>query len=75
MSTLTPTARWANFGDSAQCETDAGIVLERFAGGMPLEPTIAERVHALAERVTEDIRQARGLVDDHMFQSLLDDEP
>lgn len=66
MNTGTPTARLA--------DADADAVLEQFAAGTPLDPVIAERVHARAEQITEDIRLTRGHIDDDTFQSLLDDE-
>lgn len=66
MNTSTPTTRTA--------DADAVTVLEQFASGVPLDPVIAERVHARAEQITAAVRQTRGLIDDDTFQSLLDDE-
>ena len=74
MSTQSPTARRTDLDDPALREADATAVLERLVSGEPLDPAIVERVHARAERVTEDIRRTHGLVDDDTFQSLLDDE-
>jgi hypothetical protein len=74
MSTESPIARRIDLDDPALREADAAAVLERLVSGAPLDPAISERVHARAERVTEDIRRAHGLVDDNTFQSLLDDE-
>ncbi len=74
MTPTSATARPPGLDDSVLCAADAAAVLERLASGRPLDPGIAARVHARAERITEDIRQARGLVDDDTFQSLLDDE-
>jgi hypothetical protein len=74
MGTEPPTAQRTDFDDPALHEADAAAVLERLVSGAPLDPAIAKRVHARAERVTEDIRRVHGLVDDNTFQSLLDDE-
>jgi hypothetical protein len=74
MSTQSPTTPGTDLDDPARREADAVAVLEQFATGTPVDPAIAERVRAGAERVTEDIRRVRGLVDDDTFQSLLDDE-
>jgi hypothetical protein len=74
MSAQSPTARRADLDDPALVEADAAAVLGRLGSGAPLDPAIAQRVRARAERVTEDLRRARGVVDDATFQSLLDDE-
>jgi hypothetical protein len=74
MSTDSPTIRPTSRDDPAPRDPDAAAVLEHFASGEPLAPAIVERVRARAERVTEDIRRDRGLVDDDTFHSLLDDE-
>lgn len=74
MNTTSPAARPPDLDDPALREADAAAVLERLVSGKPLDPAIAERVRARAERVTEDIRRVHGLVDDDTFQSLLDDE-
>jgi hypothetical protein len=74
MNTQSLTARRTDLDDPTLREADASAVLERLVSGVPLEPEIAERVHARAEQITEDIRRTHGLVDDGTFQSLLDDE-
>ncbi len=66
--------RPADLDDPALREADATAVLEQLVSGKPLDPAIAQRVHARAARVTETVRQTRGVVDDDTFQSLLDDE-
>ena len=53
---------------------DAAAVMEQLVSGRPLDRAVAARVRARAERVTEDLRRARGVVDDATFQSLLDDD-
>lgn len=74
MGNPSPITQPADLDDPVVREADTAAVLEQFVSGTPLDPTIAERVHARAARVTEDIRRTRGLVDDDTFQSLLDDE-
>ena len=71
MNTTSPTARRTDLDDSALREADAAAVLEQFVAATPLDPAVAERVHARAERITEDVRRVHGLVDDDTFQSLL----
>lgn len=74
MSAESLTARRTDLDDPTLGEADAAVVLGRLASGAPLDPAVADRVRARAERVTEGIRRARGLVDDDTFQSLLDDD-
>ncbi len=73
MSTQLPTTQLANL-DAASSEADSAAVLDGLVTGVSLDPAVTERVHARAERVTNDIRRARGLVDDDTFQSLLEEE-
>lgn len=74
MSADSPTIRPTELDDPALCEADAAAVLEQLISGKPLETAIVERVHARAAHVTDEVRRARGLVDDETFQSLLDDD-
>jgi hypothetical protein len=74
MSTNSSATRPVDLDDPALREADTTAVLEQLVSDKPLDPTIVERVHARAEQVTEGVRQARGVVDDEAFQSLLDDE-
>jgi hypothetical protein len=74
MSTNSPTARRTDLDDSALREADTVAVLEQLGSGTPLDPAIAARVRARAERVAEDIRRLHGLVADATFQALLDDD-
>jgi hypothetical protein len=74
MSTHSSTVPPADLDDPTQREADAAAVLEQLVSGKLLASVIVERVRARAEQVMEGVRQARGLVDDDTFQSLLDDE-
>jgi hypothetical protein len=49
-------------------------VLRHAFEGAPLDPEVARRVDERAARITEQIRQTRGVIDDETFQSLLDDD-
>jgi hypothetical protein len=74
MGTNTSTPPPADVNGQDSRTADAATVLEQFATGRPLDPAAAERVRARAAEVTEEIRRARGTVDDDTFQPLLDDE-
>jgi hypothetical protein len=74
MGTQSPNAPRIDLDDPDLREADTAAVLDRLASGTPVDPAVAERVHARAERITEEIRRAHGLVDDEAFQTLLDDE-
>lgn len=70
MTTTTPT----DLDDPALCEADSAAVWDSFLSGTPLDPVIAERVHARAARITETLRQTHGVLDDETFQRLLDED-
>ena len=74
MSTESPTAAPAGYNAPALRGADTAAVLDHLVSGKPLDPAISERVRTRAEQVTAEIRRDHGLVDDDMFQSLLDDE-
>jgi len=74
MSTTPLTTPPADLDDRAVAEADAAAVLEHLARGGPLDPAVAGRVRARAERVTDGIRRTRGVIDDAAFQTLLDDD-
>jgi hypothetical protein len=74
MSTNSPAAQLLDLNDPELCEADAKAVLAHVPADGALDPAIVARVRARAAQITEDIRQARGVVDDETFQSLLDDE-
>lgn len=74
MSTKSPIVQPADHNDLTLHESDAAAVLEHFASGKPLDPTVVERIRARAEQVTAEVQRDHGLVNDETFQSLLDDE-
>jgi hypothetical protein len=60
------------FADSEHSDTRA--VLEHVFQRAPLDPEVARRVDERAARITEQIRQTRGVIDDETFQTLLADD-
>jgi hypothetical protein len=58
--------------DTEALDTEA--VLKHAFEGVPLDPDIARRVDERAARITERIRQVRGVIDDETFQTLLADD-
>jgi hypothetical protein len=58
--------------DSEHSDTQA--VLKHAFEGAPPDPEVARRVQARAARITEQIRQTHGVIDDETFQALLDEE-
>ncbi|MFL5243689.1 MAG: hypothetical protein ACJ8FY_16425 [Gemmataceae bacterium] len=74
MNTNPSTVGPVNLDDPVLREADVAAVWQQFFSGRPLDPEVVDRVQARAARLTGDIQQARGFVDDETFQSLLDDE-
>jgi hypothetical protein len=58
--------------DSEQSDTQA--VLRHAFERAPLDPEVARRIDERAARITERIRQTRGIIDDETFQTLLADD-
>ncbi len=52
-------------------DADFKAVLRHAFEGVPLDPEAARRVDERADRITEQIRRTRGVVDDETFQTLL----
>jgi hypothetical protein len=70
MSTETATT------DPLSCSehSDTEAVLRSAFDGTPLDPEVARRVDERASRITEQVRRARGVIDDQTFQTLLADD-
>jgi hypothetical protein len=66
------TAATDPFADSEHSDTRA--VLRHAFEGAPLDPEVARRVDERAARITEQIHQTRGVIDDETFQTLLADD-
>lgn len=58
--------------DTEVADTEA--VLRHAFERAPLDPDVARRVDERAARITEQVRRARGVIDDETFQSLLADD-
>lgn len=54
--------------------SDLQAVLRHAFERAPLDPEVARRVDERAARITERIRQTRGVIDDETFQTLLADD-
>jgi hypothetical protein len=57
-----------------QVLADLDAVLKRIADGTPVEPETSRRIEERADRITEEIRRTRGVMDDARFQALLHDD-
>ena len=57
--------------DAQQERADAEAVMAHFISGQPLDPEVSTRVRARATKITQEIWQMHGLIDDDTFQSLL----
>ena len=58
--------------DSEHSDTQA--VLRHAFERAPLDPEVARRVDKRAARITEQVRQTHGVIDDETFQLLLADD-
>ena len=57
-----------------QVQADLGAVMKRIIDGTPVDPEVSRRIEERADRITEEIRRTRGLMDDGRFQALLHDD-
>lgn len=57
-----------------QEQADFEAVLRHAFDGEPLDPEVDRRVEERADRITEEIRRLRGIVNDETFQKLLTDD-
>jgi len=55
-------------------QTDTQAVLKHAFERTPLDPDIARRVDERAAKITEQVRQTHGVIDDETFQLLLADD-
>ena len=61
-------------GTDAQIMADLEAVMKRITDGTPVDPETSRRIEQRADRITEEIRRTRGVMDDARFQSLLHDD-
>jgi hypothetical protein len=68
------TAETEPVGIDPQVLADLDAVIKRMVDGTPVDPETSRRIEDRAERITEEIRRTRGLMDDDRFQALLHDD-
>ena len=61
-------------GMDLQVLVDLDAVMKRIIDGTPVDPETSRRIEERADRITEEIRRTRGVVDDARFQALLHDD-
>jgi hypothetical protein len=57
-----------------QVLADLDAVMKRIIDGTPVDPEISRRIEERADRITEEIRRTRGVMNDARFQALLHDD-
>lgn len=57
-----------------QVQADLDAVMKRIIDGTSVDPETSRRIEERADRITEEIRRTRGVMDDARFQALLQDD-
>ena len=57
-----------------QVLADLDAVMKRIIDGTPVDPETSRRIEVRADRITEEIRRTRGVMNDDRFQALLHDD-
>ena len=57
-----------------QVQADLDAVMKRIIDGTPVDSETSRRIEERADRITEEIRRTRGVMDDARFQALLHDD-
>ena len=68
------TAETEPAGTDLQILADLDAVMKRIIDGTPVDPETSRRIEERADRITEEIRRTRGVMDDARFQALLHDD-
>ncbi len=68
------TAETKATGIDIQVLADLDAVMKRIIDGTPVDPETSRRIEERANRITEEIRRTRGVMDDARFQALLHDD-
>ena len=68
------TAETEPAGIDHQVRADLDAVMKRIIDGTPVDPETSRRIEERADRITEEIRRTRGVMDDARFQALLHDD-
>jgi hypothetical protein len=61
-------------GIDLQVLADLDAVMKRIIDGTPIDPETSRRIEERADRITEEIRRTRGVMNDARFQALLHDD-
>jgi SepF-like predicted cell division protein (DUF552 family) len=57
-----------------QVLADLDAVMKQIIDGTPVDSETSRRIEERADRITEEIRRTRGVMDDARFQALLHDD-
>ena len=68
------TAETEPAGIDLQVLADLDAVVKQIIDGTPVDPETSRRIEEHADRITEEIRRTRGVMDDARFQALLHDD-
>ena len=61
-------------GVDLQVLADLDAVMKQLIDCTPVDPETSRRIEERADRITEEIRRTRGVMDDARFQALLHDD-
>jgi hypothetical protein len=61
-------------GTDPQVLADLDAVMKRIIDGAAVDPETSRRIEERADRITEELRRTRGVMDDDRFQGLLHDD-
>jgi hypothetical protein len=68
------TAETETAGIDPQVLADLNAVMKRIIDGTPVDLETSRRIEERADRITEELRRTRGVMDDDRFQGLLRDD-
>jgi hypothetical protein len=68
------TAETESAGIDPEVLADLDAVMKQIIDGTPIDPETSRRIEERADRITEEIRRTRGVMDDDRFQALLHDD-
>jgi hypothetical protein len=68
------TAETEPAGIDPQVLADLNAVMKRIIDGTPVDLETSRRIEERADRITEELRRTRGIMDDDRFQGLLHDD-
>ena len=68
------TAETEPTGIDPQVLADLNAVMKRIIDGTPVDLETSRRIEERADRITEELRRTRGVMDDDRFQGLLHDD-